>query len=164
MAAHRPVKAIRVRPAVAARRTAVEVRGHAAAACVCCKSEEGRRSSHPFARPVCRLIGYQLDRLLKSLLPRLWRHFQDVGLSFEVLAAQWLLPLMSITLPFPTLARIWELFFAEVRGRRHRALSLFARSPLSMVRRRRAGSCCFAWRWPCLLRWSRGSWSSMSAT
>ena len=69
-------------------------------------------------QPLCgdaRLIGYQLDRLLKSLLPRLWRHFQDVGLSFEVLAAQWLLPLMSITLPFPTLARIWELFFAEVR-------------------------------------------------
>ena len=52
---------------------------------------------------------------MKSLLPRLWRHFQDIGLSFEVLAAQWLLPLMSITLPFATLARVWELFFAEVR-------------------------------------------------
>lgn len=65
---------------------------------------------------MCRLIGFQLSRLLRKSLPRLWRHFQNVGLSFEVLAAQWMLPLMSITLPFHTLARVWELFFAEVRG------------------------------------------------
>ena len=65
--------------------------------------------------PRLRLIAFQLSRLLRQFRPRLWRHFQDVGLSMEVLAAQWLLPLMSITLPFETLARVWELFFAEVR-------------------------------------------------
>lgn len=67
--------------------------------------------------PGLRLLAFQLSHLVKQHIPTLHAHFGRIGLHTEVLAAQWLLPLLSMTLPFSSMSRVWDLFFAE--GWRH---------------------------------------------
>ena len=65
-------------------------------------------------RRCCRLLGHQLSLVLRKALPQVHAHLLEAGMSFDMLAAQWLLPLLSTSLTMPCLARVWDLFLTEV--------------------------------------------------
>ena len=65
----------------------------------------------------CRsLLGFQLSSVVRKCLPRLVPILQHAGLSFDNLAAQWMLPLLTSSLPLQSSARVLELYLLEVRA------------------------------------------------
>jgi len=62
--------------------------------------------------PRLRSLGFTLSELAKSYTPLLHDHLNRIAIDFDILAAQWLLPLLSTVIPVQTLFCIWDNFFA----------------------------------------------------
>lgn len=60
-----------------------------------------------------KLRAYQLDNILKWLVPKLHQHFFEIQLTPEVLVAQWFVTLYSYTVPISLTMRIWDYIFCE---------------------------------------------------
>lgn len=61
-----------------------------------------------------RLLGYQLSAVLRATVPRVHSMVVEEGLTYDSLAAQLLLPLLTSTLPMHTMALVMEQFLVEV--------------------------------------------------
>ena len=62
--------------------------------------------------PQMKLRVYQMTRLLMCYLPRLYEHFEIIGLATEQLIAQWLMTLFTYTVSFPVILRLWDYAFS----------------------------------------------------
>lgn len=62
--------------------------------------------------PRLRSLGFTLSELAKSYTPLLHDHLNRIGIDFDILSAQWLLPLLSTVIPAQTLLSVWDNFFA----------------------------------------------------
>lgn len=51
--------------------------------------------------------------LLRRLLPRVYKHLQQVGVGPLLYLPEWFLCLFTRSLPFPTVLRIWDAFLSE---------------------------------------------------
>lgn len=58
------------------------------------------------------LQGYILGECARKHTPLLHEHFTRVGFSFDIFAAQWLLPLCTTMLPVSTLRHVWRAYLA----------------------------------------------------
>ncbi|ORY02640.1 RabGAP/TBC, partial [Basidiobolus meristosporus CBS 931.73] len=56
---------------------------------------------------------YQLNSLLSSILPDLFRHFQEHGINTGMFASQWFLTLFAYSYPLQLVLRIFDIVFAE---------------------------------------------------
>nr|CCC93979.1 putative GTPase activating protein [Trypanosoma congolense IL3000] len=56
---------------------------------------------------------YQLRRLMAKLLPRLYKHFETLGVSPPLYASQWFLTLFVCDLEFRAVLRVWDVFMSE---------------------------------------------------
>jgi hypothetical protein len=63
--------------------------------------------------PRLRYFAAQLGEQLRRHVPLLHEHLERIGFQYEVLAAQWMLPLGTTILPLCSLRRVWDLFLAE---------------------------------------------------
>ena len=63
--------------------------------------------------PRLRLLGFTLSELVRRELPVLHEHLGRLGVDWDNLASQWLLPLGATLLPPCTLARVWDALFAQ---------------------------------------------------
>ena len=63
--------------------------------------------------PSMKLRVYQLDRILRWMLPRLHAHFIEIQLTPEVIVAQWFITLFSYTVPLQWTMQIWGYVFSE---------------------------------------------------
>ncbi len=61
-----------------------------------------------------RLLGFQLSAVVRATVPRVHVVLAEEGVSYDTLAAQLLLPLLTSSLPMPVAARVLELFLVEV--------------------------------------------------
>ncbi|VDL19057.1 unnamed protein product, partial [Hymenolepis diminuta] len=60
---------------------------------------------------------YQFERLLEDQLPDVSRVFSDLGIKPHMYASQWFLTLFTAKFPLNFVFRIFDIFFAEVRGK-----------------------------------------------
>lgn len=51
--------------------------------------------------------------LLRRLLPRVYKHLQQVGVGPLLYLPEWFLCLFTRSLPFPIVLRIWDAFLSE---------------------------------------------------
>lgn len=51
--------------------------------------------------------------LVRRLLPRVYKHLQQVGVGPLLYLPEWFLCLFTRSLPFPTVLRIWDAFLSE---------------------------------------------------
>lgn len=61
--------------------------------------------------PCMKLKVFQLDNIMKWAVPRLYRHFEELGFAPEILVSQWFMTLFSYTLPLNLLLRLWDYTF-----------------------------------------------------
>ncbi|KAK2197337.1 bifunctional Rab-GTPase-TBC domain/Rab-GTPase-TBC domain superfamily [Babesia duncani] len=54
-----------------------------------------------------------LDLILERRLPKLYRHLKENAIDLMSLCAEWFLCLFSISLPIPTVLRVWDALFNE---------------------------------------------------
>lgn len=62
--------------------------------------------------PRLKVVGYALSQFMRRHVPLLHEHLVRIGMDVDILAAQWLLPLMSTTLPPGTLLVAYDQFIA----------------------------------------------------
>lgn len=63
--------------------------------------------------PMLQMFFYQLQQLLKQQIPRLSRHFEQLGVDMSFFAAQWFLTLFVYHFQFRALLRVWDIFLCE---------------------------------------------------
>lgn len=59
------------------------------------------------------LCMYQLENLLKELIPEIYTHFQVQGFTTSIYASSWFLTLFATTLSLPLACRIMDVFLSE---------------------------------------------------
>ena len=97
--------------------------------------------------PNMKLKVYQLDSIMRWAVPRLHKHFGELGFTPEILVSQWFMTHFSYTLPLKLLLRLWDYTFLAGWPGIYRVVSL----------------CCVSWRKPCLLVTST-NWQGSCAT
>lgn len=63
--------------------------------------------------PKVRVLEHQLQGLLKHKLPRLYAHFDALGLHPTMYSAQWFMTIFTYNFPFSVVVRIWDSFLLE---------------------------------------------------
>lgn len=76
--------------------------------------------------------------LLRRLLPRVYKHLQQVGVGPLLYLPEWFLCLFTRSLPFPIVLRIWDAFLSEGAKVLFRAGLTLMRLALGTVERRTA--------------------------
>ncbi|XP_028626882.1 carabin isoform X2 [Grammomys surdaster] len=76
--------------------------------------------------------------LLRRLLPRVYKHLQQVGVGPLLYLPEWFLCLFTRSLPFPTVLRIWDAFLSEGAKVLFRVGLTLMRLALGTVEQRRA--------------------------
>lgn len=56
---------------------------------------------------------YVHDQLVKTFLPKLWKHFEKEGVQTTDYTTRWYMMLMLENLPFDVALRMWDIFFSE---------------------------------------------------
>ena len=69
---------------------------------------------------------YCLERLAEKYVPRVHKHFMEIGFIPQMYASQWFLTIFVVDFPIDTVVRIWDMFFIEGRKVIYRiALAIF---------------------------------------
>ncbi|RNF05532.1 rab-like GTPase activating protein [Trypanosoma rangeli] len=63
--------------------------------------------------PMLQQFFYQLSQLMARLLPKLYSHFESVGMHPSFYASQWFMTLFVYHFPFRALLRVWDIFMSE---------------------------------------------------
>jgi TBC1 domain family member 10 len=63
--------------------------------------------------PQVPLLEFQLEGLMRALLPRLAAHFRRSRVAISMFAAHWFLTVFTYNFPFRFVTRIWDAFLAE---------------------------------------------------
>lgn len=63
--------------------------------------------------PQLKLRVFQFDHLLGQHMPKLRKHFRNIGMAPDVLASQWFFTLFAYALPAHWLPRVWDVVFAD---------------------------------------------------
>ncbi|ESL05886.1 rab-like GTPase activating protein [Trypanosoma rangeli SC58] len=63
--------------------------------------------------PMLQQFFYQLKQLMARLLPKLYSHFESLGMDPSFYASQWFMTLFVYHFPFRALLRIWDIFMSE---------------------------------------------------
>ncbi|ORC85607.1 rab-like GTPase activating protein [Trypanosoma theileri] len=63
--------------------------------------------------PMLQQFFYQLKQLMARLLPKLYQHFENIGVDPSFYASQWFLTLFVYHFQFRALLRIWDIFMSE---------------------------------------------------
>jgi len=68
---------------------------------------------YTFNMPVVQRYFDVFDELLLTYVPRVGRHFQQLGLTSDLILVEWWFALFARSLPLPLVMRLWDLFFLE---------------------------------------------------
>lgn len=68
---------------------------------------------YTFNMPVVQRYFDVFDDLLIFYVPRVGRHFQQLGLTSDLILVEWWFALFARSLPLPVVVRLWDLFFLE---------------------------------------------------
>jgi len=63
--------------------------------------------------PMLRLAFYQLQELIKEMLPELCAHFEREEVTPLLYASEWFSTLFVYTFPLPLVTKVWDVFFME---------------------------------------------------
>ncbi|AEE73811.1 Ypt/Rab-GAP domain of gyp1p superfamily protein [Arabidopsis thaliana] len=65
--------------------------------------------------PLVQQYLFQLESLVKELIPKLGEHFTQEMINPSMYASQWFITVFSYSFPFPLALRIWDVFLSEVK-------------------------------------------------
>ncbi|CAN6809318.1 unnamed protein product [Brassica oleracea] len=63
--------------------------------------------------PLVQQYLFQLESLVKELIPKLGEHFTQEMINPSMYASQWFITVFSYSFPFPLALRIWDVFLSE---------------------------------------------------
>ncbi|XP_010485491.1 PREDICTED: ecotropic viral integration site 5 protein homolog [Camelina sativa] len=63
--------------------------------------------------PLVQQYLFQLESLVKELIPKLGEHFTEEMINPSMYASQWFITVFSYSFPFPLALRIWDVFLSE---------------------------------------------------